>query len=575
MNKTLTHFLTSTNNNIHSVLLRTKIKNGFEIPGSECISFGVVEKKPLSALNADEILPNSITVDGSTYNTDVVQFGSPIPLVHQIESQNILSAYSAGFPGGTNQDRPYFFYIDAYPFSVQSYWPTGEHHAVQRPIRGGLGITGSGVFSNGYGTLGGIVRDVIDGSVVGLTNAHVANTLSSSNVFFTQYVNVQLLSTTGDINALNRLMHSPFSPYDRKFLYGNQPDGGGGGCTYFSVNSSYCAFQPFEISPGVFVNQNAIMYPYAGYPSIFGTYGVSLSTLNSSITAIFYNTDIGYVKRYMPITPFGAGVNYIDAALITLNSLTNVDNLTSAGATILSAGYSHQQANFNHKNICAFATTDEINGLVVNRIPLFKSGARSSATGWPNALSGTDRFSKNICMTRFGQVYDPNPSSIQYQQSGTVPYNWCFDQSMGLSALSVNASIYVTYSIPTLSIAPFENQIVIYNPNYVGGSGDSGSLLYGLFNANNSLLSAWKIVGLIFAGSPNLAGVDDRAKYMFANRIDMISQYLMISAFDGTNIKYTNLNNRQKIYTAGTSASAYIVGPGGRKYWQTGFRLTL
>lgn len=576
MNKTLTHFLTSTNENIHSVLLRTKVKNGLEIPDSECISFGVIKKKPLSALNENEILPTNISIDDKTYNTDVVEFPNPIPLVHQIDSSIYnLSANTAGFPGGTNVDRPYFFYIGAYPFSVQSYWPTGEHHAVQRPIRGGIGITGSGVFSNGYGTLGGIVKDVIDDSVVGLTNAHVLNTLSGSNVFFTQYVALRLLSSTGDINSFDRLLHSPFSPSDRKFLYGNQPDNGGGGCTYFEVNSSYCAFQPFEISPGVFVNQNDIMYPYAGYPSIFGTYGVSLSTLNSSITAMFYNTDVGYVKRYIPLIPFGSGINYIDAAIITLNSISNLHNLSSAGTVFLSAGYSHQQANFNYKNVCEFATTAEINSLVSQRIPLFKSGARSSATGWPNPLSGNDRFSKTVCTTRFGQIYNPNPSVIPYEQTGTVPYNWCFDSSMGLSALSVNASIYVTYTIPTNTIAAYENQIVIYNPNYVGGGGDSGSLLYGLFNANNPLLSAWKIVGLIFAGSPNLAGVDDRAKYMFANRIDMISQYLMISAFDSQNVKYTNLNNRQKIFTIGTSASAYIIGPGGKKYWQTGFKMTI
>ncbi len=84
--------------------------------------------------------------------------------------------------------------------------------------------------------------------------------------------------------------------------------------------------------------------------------------------------------------------------------------------------------------------------------------------------------------------------------------------------------------------------------------GDSGSALAAQING------VWKIIGLVFAGSPY---------YGYANRIDQVAAQLNISAWDGTTKNYFNTGSRQYITTSGGSSNKTLTCSSDI-YWQVG-----
>lgn len=119
--------------------------------GEICISFTVKEKKPLSELSEDEILPSEINInDNLTLKTDVIQVGevyalqcsrtTPVTAVPPICEPFILTA------------------------------PTNR--SAFATLKGGISITSVNQ-SNSVGTLGMIVQDIHTNALVGLTNNHV------------------------------------------------------------------------------------------------------------------------------------------------------------------------------------------------------------------------------------------------------------------------------------------------------------------------------------------------------------------------------------------------------------------
>ena len=130
----------STNDNIVGVGYSYKITNG--IPTDLLsIQFSVNEKKSISDLSPEEIIPTTINIDGIEYVTDVVE-----------QQLNLIAnaCYSWDPPDSEIL----------------------EHRSLLSTLKGGTSISKASI-SSGTGTLGLICVDNIDNTIIGLTNNHV------------------------------------------------------------------------------------------------------------------------------------------------------------------------------------------------------------------------------------------------------------------------------------------------------------------------------------------------------------------------------------------------------------------
>ena len=120
-----------------------------------CVIFSVLSKKPLTELTQEEILPTSLIIDNETIKTDVIQRSCLFRLKDYLSDLMALEGSLGSCTEGKN-------------------YSNAKHRAMHRPLIGGIEIRKPGETRGG--TLGGLFRDKDDGSVVGLTNAHVALT---------------------------------------------------------------------------------------------------------------------------------------------------------------------------------------------------------------------------------------------------------------------------------------------------------------------------------------------------------------------------------------------------------------
>lgn len=134
----------------------TSIGYGFKekdgrLTEEKSIIFSFKEKKPLSELTQEEIVPDYITISDQNIKTDVVQ------------GEDFLLAYVA---------CPTSFYSWSSDSSLN---PTGRttppQQFQQRPLKGGLEIGNQ--TSTSVGTMGFIAVDKATNSLVGVTNGHV------------------------------------------------------------------------------------------------------------------------------------------------------------------------------------------------------------------------------------------------------------------------------------------------------------------------------------------------------------------------------------------------------------------
>jgi hypothetical protein len=131
---------------VHAVFFGPKTKNGQTYENQKCIVFMVEQKKPISQLSENEILPKTIDYEGVMYQTDVIQ---------------------------------------SKKFSLQQCYPLTDERIVLlqsrvRPLSGGVEISPlshwsviNNQYSYGVGTMGFIAKDNEDGTLVGVTNNHV------------------------------------------------------------------------------------------------------------------------------------------------------------------------------------------------------------------------------------------------------------------------------------------------------------------------------------------------------------------------------------------------------------------
>lgn len=157
---TIKEWHSKTPDSVHTVGWGYKIKN--EVCTDElCVVFSVLNKKPLAELTQEEILPTSLTIDNETIKTDVIQIGPASLCVDYAQCSREESE------------------IDKDP-------PVRAHRFENTPLRGGISISRVEYLAKTFGTLGGLFRDKEDGSVVGLTCAHVVvpgtNVEKSDNV---------------------------------------------------------------------------------------------------------------------------------------------------------------------------------------------------------------------------------------------------------------------------------------------------------------------------------------------------------------------------------------------------------
>ena len=119
--------------------------------GEICISFSVKEKKPLSELSEDEVLPSEIKINNElTLKTDVIQVGE-------------ISVLQCSRTTPITNPPPV-----CEPFILTS--PTNR--SAFATLVGGISITSVNT-SNSVGTLGMIVQDINTNVLLGLTNNHV------------------------------------------------------------------------------------------------------------------------------------------------------------------------------------------------------------------------------------------------------------------------------------------------------------------------------------------------------------------------------------------------------------------
>lgn len=148
--------------NIHSIGYGAKVKGGVET-GELGVIFHVLEKIPPERLDPLRAVPLRMVVDGVDLVTDVVQ-DSPAELIGCKDWQPGQKVID-GCPQG------YSCYGDGIPASAEQ----NQHRVRVRPVVGGMSITEQSKNSGSIGTMGCLVRDNEDGSIVALTNAHVVS----------------------------------------------------------------------------------------------------------------------------------------------------------------------------------------------------------------------------------------------------------------------------------------------------------------------------------------------------------------------------------------------------------------
>ena len=357
----------STPSEIISVGYSTKIKNG-EDTGEYCIRFGVIEKKPLSELKSNEILPSEIEIDGEIYKTDVIKTELVLPLVCESTTQtncynwcqiNTCCVYDdltnqylcVGAPGGNTNNL------------INNIFISPQNRLRHRPIKGGISMTTQNNLGS-VGTLGLLALDNDTNALVGVTNLHVA----IGKGFYTAYMNP------------NWTLHNETS--DNVYQSGESPNAINSNPSFYKIGE-VLRYKPLH------------WYPYRDYRDPGrGIYSI-------------------YTQNHTPSWSSNLSItnNQIDAAVFSINNdAVNLSNLS----------LSSEQFGIGGTQFMPFATTQEINSLL-NQV--VKSSGRTSGV-----KSGTTSTDCGIKITALGLTvlvpYEHQLSTSQYSNGiDTQPTN--------------------------------------------------------------------------------------------------------------------------------------------------------
>jgi hypothetical protein len=203
------------------------------------------------------------------------------------------------------------------------------------------------------------------------------------------------------------------------------------------------------------------------------------------------------------------GETSCDAAIVQLSSYNLIDSLDSPNVL-----------NFTGKAPFQFATDSEIDSLAPGAsnqgAPIFRSGRTLGSIGSP------------------GNTYSCN-----------------------LSVYQLNTAFVGTYSG---FLSYFSNSFYVRGNVAAGAGGDSGSAMFALYNQGNPSLSAWKLIGLLFAGPSD-------SSYTIGCRITNIAKALDIVPWDTT---IPSFSSNKTVTTLGNVYSQTLE-LSGRKFYQVGF----
>lgn len=200
-----------------------------------------------------------------------------------------------------------------------------------------------------------------------------------------------------------------------------------------------------------------------------------------------------------------------DAAILKLSNYTLINSLCSPNIL-----------GFDVKAPYEFANDTEIDSLVVggsnSGAPIFRSGRTLGPFGSP------------------GNTY-----------------------SCGLSVFSLNFAYVGSYSG---FLSYFDNSFYVRGNATAGAGGDSGSAMFALFNRNSPSLSAWKLIGLLFAG-------DSLNTYTIGCRITNVANSLNIGPWD---TKIPTLSSKLNTLIVKGNSTSPTITLSGRTYHQSGYR---
>lgn len=358
-------------NNVNGVGIGKKITNNVETDKNAIIVF-VNIKIEKESIDLNKIIPSTITIDNTDIITDVVS----------VKYDNCPSCYP-----------------DADSLSVPSTSsPIYNNRTNLAIISGGCNFTKwTPPEVNTFCTLGGIFKDKLDSSYVGLTNRHCVD-----RIF---YIELQLTNKTTNTTTLSFEYRTfPFTNY-----YG-----------YTNFQQEYEAINnpTYDITSINFVStvQNYnIRNTHYFNPSRFA----DIQSL-PPVDALSGANCIGFFKRAVPVLPVNENTekffNYVDGALIGITNKLNAS--------------SKNQIGFNYNGQIQVATDEEIDLIVENKLPLFYSGSRSGPVGAPG--SDASCFLEATTNIRIFEIEEANRSikfsdenfgsSVIYQFSDCVEY---------------------------------------------------------------------------------------------------------------------------------------------------------
>lgn len=196
--------LSSTYTNVFGTLYGYK-RVGNKITDEHSVIFLVNEKKKISDLESDQIIPPTIEISGKVFKTDVVE--GKLELC-QSNQDPIITNNGQFCPSPWN--------------SWTASTPTNQNKV--RPIQGGIRIQNT--LFGGWGTMGLVCVDNDTNSVVGLTNSHVIcgdglNTIyKCPNWIFWSMVNNNIFQPYNSGNDSNKLgiikKHAAFDLWPKK-----------------------------------------------------------------------------------------------------------------------------------------------------------------------------------------------------------------------------------------------------------------------------------------------------------------------------------------------------------------------
>ncbi len=226
------------------------------------------------------------------------------------------------------------------------------------------------------------------------------------------------------------------------------------------------------------------------------------------------NFIIGQTLRYVPIQQ--ATPNKVDCSIFSVNQ---------ADISAAPISTSVMQAGVAYTNPLPFATTLEIDNLLVTNPVIYSSGRTTGPKGGVT------------CPIRIFALFTAFP--INYNKQG--------------AQTTVNFQDQITFVKPDND--PILSPIC---PNPII-PGDSGSALIADFGGVR------KIIGLVFASS-TVSGIP---YYGYANRIDDVATEMGIEEWDGTSKNYVDPSSIDYITTVGGSTNKFITCET-KDYWQVG-----